>query len=381
MLSNVSNSIEFREVYTSRPENWQAGVEVQKKANKIAKPAENAINMLWEQYESKRDVHRMDEDTRFWYDVLSEEIRNNSDTSLISIGDRNILVLEKTLEEGSILKCSLDNKTLQAARYGENGTLDHKYVFTSKNDSLTVEKHDNPLKNKKPVTIFPVSLGDLSGKKEAFSHASAWLDEQLPHILSEERLSKFAQWQGRSTEQENGEEPSITQEDFQKIIKRYEESDEPKVDLSNAVNLLVKAVKEEDHLIMNIGYSVEYGLNFYAAEDWGYHIIHDVKMHELQVIKYRRYKGDFVGPELGKYTIQLDPYDTHNSTWNSFKFGGNLDHNSIEIPNKPIEYEEFQAGETGEVQHSVKAAIKKLLNISEGLKKYIEERESTCYLT
>ncbi len=360
MLSNVSNSIEFREMYTSRPENWQASEEVQKKANKIAKPAENAINILWEQYESKRDLHRMDEDTRFWYDVLSEEIRNNSDTSLISIGDRNILVLEKTLEEGSILKCSLDNKTLQA---------------------LTVEKHENPLKNKKPVIIFPVSLGNLSGKKEAFSHASAWLDEQLPHILSEERLSKFAQWQGRSTEQENGEEPSITQEDFQKILKRYEESDEPKVDLSNAVNLLVKAVKEEDHLIMNIGYSVEYAINFYAAEDWGYHIIHDVKMHELQVIKYRRYKGDFVGPELGKYTIQLDPYGTHNSTWNSFKFGGNLDPNSIEIPDKPIEYEEFQAGETGEVQHSVKAAIKKLLNISEGLKKYIEEREGTCYLT
>jgi hypothetical protein len=362
-------------MYTSRkesqamkPENCQANEEMQKKVNKIAKPAENAINILWEQYETKRDVHRMHEDTRFWYDVLSEEIRNNSDTSLISIGDRNILVLEKTLEEGSILKCSLDNKTLQAARYGENDTLDKKYVFTSKNASLTVEKHENLLKNKKPVTIFPVSLGDLSGKKEAFSHASAWFDEQLPTILSEERLSKFAQWQGRSTEQENGEEPSITQEDFLKILKRYEESDEPKVDLSNAVNLLVKAVKEEDHLIMNIGYSVEYGLNFYATEDWGYHIIHDVKMHELQVIKYRRYKGDFVGPELGKYIIQLDPYDAHNSTWNSFKFGGNLDPNSIKKPNRPIEYEDFQAGETGEVPHSVKAAAKKLLNISEDLK-------------
>src|SRR6266446_8967159 len=148
MLSDVPNSIEFREMYTSRPENWQASEEVQKKANKIAKPAENAINILWEQYETKRDVHRMHEDTRFWYDVLNEEIRNNSDTSLISIGDRNILVLEKTLEEGNILKCSLDNKTLQAARYGENDTLDKKYVFTSKNDSLTVEKHENLLKNK-----------------------------------------------------------------------------------------------------------------------------------------------------------------------------------------------------------------------------------------
>ena len=384
MLSNVPNSIEFREMYTSRkesqamkPENWPANEEMQKKANKIAKPAENAINILWEQYETKRDLHRMNEDTRFWYDVLSEEIRNNSDTSLISIGDRNILVLEKTLEEGSILKCSLDNKTLQAARYGENGTLDKKYVFTSKNDSLTVEKHENPLKNKKPVIIFPVSLGDLSGKKEAFSHASAWLDEQLPNILSEERLSKFTKWQGRSSEQENGKEFSITNEDFQGILKRYEESDEPKVDLSNAVNLFVKAVKEEGQLIMNIGYSVEYAIKFYVTEDWGYHIIHDVKMHELKVIKYRRYKGDFVGPELGKYTIQLDPYDAHNSTWNSFKFGGNLNPNSIEIPDKPIEYEEFQAGETGEVQHFVKAATKKLLNISEGLKKYIEEREGT----
>ena len=363
-------------MYTSRkesqamkPENRQASEEMQKKANKIAKPAEDAINILWEQYEPNRDLHRMDEDTRFWYDVLSEEIRNNSDTSLISIGDRNILVLEKTLEEGSILKCSLDNKTLQAARYGENGTLDKKYVFTSKNDSLTVEKHENLLKNKKPVTIFPVSLGDLSGKKEAFSHASAWLDEQLPHILSEERLSKFTKWQGRSSEQENGKEFSITNEDFQGILKRYEESDEPKVDLSNAVNLLVKAVKEEDHLIMNIGYSVEYAINYYVTEDWGYHIIHDVKMHELQVIKYRRYKGDFVDPELGKYIIQLDPYDAHNYTWNSFKFGGNLDPNSIEKPNRPIEYEDFQAGETGEVPHSVKAATKKLLNISEGLNK------------
>ena len=97
-------------------------------------------------------------------------------------------------------------------------------------------------------------------------------------------------------------------------------------------------------------------------------------MHELQVIKYRRYKGDFEGPELGKYIILLDPYDTHNYTWNSFKFGGNLDPNSIEEPVRPIEYEEFQAGETGEVPHSVKAATKKLLNISEDLKKYIEER-------
>jgi len=351
-----------------KPENWQASEEMQKKVNTIAKPAENAINILWEQYETKRDVHRMHEDTRFWYDVLSEEIRNNSDTSLISIGDRNILVLEKTLEEGSILKCSLDNKTLQAARYGENGTLDKKYVFTSKNASLTVEEHENLLKKKKPVTIFPVSLGDLSGKKEAFSHASAWLDEQLPHILSEERLSKFTKWPGRSSDQENGKEFSITNEDFQGILKRYEESDEPKINLSNAVNSLVKAVKEEDHLIMNIGYSVEYAINFYAAEDWGYHIIHDVKMHELQVIKYRRYKGDFVGPELDKYTIQLDPYATYNFTWNSFKFGGNLDPNSTEIPDWPIEYEDFQAGETGEVPHSVKAAAKKLLNISEDLK-------------
>lgn len=379
MLSNVPNSIEFREMYTSRkenqamkPENWQANEEMQKKVNTIAKPAENAINILWEQYETKRDLHRMNEDTRFWYDVLSEEIRNNSATSLISIGDRNILVLEKTLEEGSILKCSLDNKTLQAARYGENDTLDKKYVFTSKNDSLTVEKHENLLKNKKPVTIFPVSLGDLSGKKEAFSHASAWFDEQLPHILSEERLSKFTKWQGRSSEQEIRKEFSIVNEDFQKIIKRYEESDEPKVDLSNAVNSLVKAVKEEDHLIMNIGYSVEYGLNFYATEDWGYHIIHDVKMHELKVIKYRRYQGDFVGPELGKYTILLDPYDTHNYIWNSFKFGGNLDHNSIDEPDWPIEYEEFQAGETGEIPPSVKAATKKLLNISEDLKNILE---------
>ncbi|HYL43195.1 MAG TPA: hypothetical protein VEU97_07410, partial [Ktedonobacteraceae bacterium] len=79
-LSNVSNSIGFREMYTSRPENWQTFEEMQKKANKIAKPAEDAINILWEQYEPKRDLHRMDEDTRFWYDVLSEEIRNNSDT-------------------------------------------------------------------------------------------------------------------------------------------------------------------------------------------------------------------------------------------------------------------------------------------------------------
>src|SRR5260221_6249180 len=351
-----------------KPENWQASEEMQKKVNTIAKPAENAINILWEQYETKRDVHRMHEDTRFWYDVLSEEIRNNSDTSLISIGDRNILVLEKTLEEGSILKCSLDNKTLQAARYGENGTLDKKYVFTSKNASLTVEEHENLLKKKKPVTIFPVSLGDLSGKKEAFSHASAWLDEQLPHMLSKERHSKFTKCPGRSSDQENGKEFSITNEDFQGILKRYEESDEPKINLSNAVNSLVKAVKEEDHLIMNIGYSVEYAINFYAAEDWGYHIIHDVKMHELQVIKYRRYKGDFVGPELDKYTIQLDPYATYNFTWNSFKFGGNLDPNSTEIPDWPIEYEDFQAGETGEVPHSVKAAAKKRLNISEDLK-------------
>src|SRR5258708_11289063 len=97
-------------------------------------------------------------------------------------------------------------------------------------------------------------------------------------------------------------------------------------------------------------------------------------MHELQVIKYRRYKGDFVCPELGKYIIQLDPYDAHNATWNSFKFGGNLDPNSIEKPDWPIEYEEFQAGETGEVPHSVKAAAKQLLNITEDLKKYIEER-------
>src|SRR5258708_28396349 len=114
---------------------------MQKKVNKIAKPAENAINILWEQYETKRDLHRMHEDTRFWYDVLNEEIRNNSATSLISIGDRNILVLEKTLEEGSILRCSLDNKTIQAALYRENDTLDKKYVFTSKNDSITGQKH------------------------------------------------------------------------------------------------------------------------------------------------------------------------------------------------------------------------------------------------
>src|SRR5258707_10305589 len=203
----------------------------------------------------------------------------------------------------------------------------------------------------------------MSGINEAFYHESAWLDEQLQHLLSEERLSKFTKWPGRSSDQENGKEFSITNEDFQGILKRYEESDEPKINLNNAVNSLVKAVKEEDHLIMNIGYSVEYGLNFYAAEDWGYHIIHDVKMHELQVIKYRRYKGDFVGPELGKYTIQLDPYGTHNSTWNSFKFGENLDPNSIEIPDKPIEYEEFQAVETREIQQSAKRAVKKLLTI------------------
>jgi Ca2+-binding EF-hand superfamily protein len=367
MFPNVSNSIEFREMYTSKLENWQAIDEMQKKANEIAKPAEIATDILWEQYETKRDSHRMHENARFWYDVLSEEILNNSDTSLISIGDRNILVLEKTLERGSLLKCSLNNKTLQAACYRKNGTLDKKYVFTSRNDSLTVKKHENLLK-KQSMTIFPISLGDMPEKKEVFFYALAWFDQQLPNILSEERLSQFMKWQGRSSEQENGEEFSITNEDFQEMLKQYEESDKPKIDLGDAVNLLVKAVKEENHLIMNIGYSVEYGLDYYVTEDCGYHIVHDIKMHELQVVRYSRHKGDFVGPELGKYIIQLDPCDVHNSIWHSFKFGGNLDYNPIEKHESSIEYEEFHAGETGKIPLSVKKAIKKLLDVSEGLK-------------